>query len=187
MSTFEHIIVDSKGAVGIITLNRPKMLNALSFGVFQGNRRRGRRSRGRRQDRLHPAGRRRKGFRGGRRHQGNAAENLHRHVFQRFHRHRRRPRRQVPQADHCRGQRLCARRRLRTRHDVRHHHRRRHRQIRPAGNHPRHHPRYRRHPAADARGRQIQGDGPVPHRADDGCRRSGTLGAREPRRAMPTN
>src|SRR5260370_7187496 len=34
MSTFEHIIVESKGAVGVITLNRPKMLNALSFGVF---------------------------------------------------------------------------------------------------------------------------------------------------------
>src|ERR1700731_2999663 len=34
MSTFEHIIVESKGAVGLITLNRPKMLNALSFGVF---------------------------------------------------------------------------------------------------------------------------------------------------------
>src|ERR1700749_3789836 len=35
MSTFEHIIVDNKGAVGIVTLNRPKMLNALSFGVFK--------------------------------------------------------------------------------------------------------------------------------------------------------
>src|SRR4051812_4314079 len=34
MSTFEHIIVESKGAVGIVRLNRPKMLNALSFGVF---------------------------------------------------------------------------------------------------------------------------------------------------------
>src|SRR5213595_432926 len=34
MATFEYIIVESKGAVGIITLNRPKMLNALSFGVF---------------------------------------------------------------------------------------------------------------------------------------------------------
>ena len=33
MSTFEHILVDSKGAVGIITLNRPKMLNALSFEI----------------------------------------------------------------------------------------------------------------------------------------------------------
>src|SRR5262249_1030884 len=35
MSTFEHIIVESKDGVGIITLNRPKMLNALSFGVFR--------------------------------------------------------------------------------------------------------------------------------------------------------
>src|SRR5258707_7227603 len=35
MSTFEHIIVDSKGGVGIITLNRPKMLNALALGVFK--------------------------------------------------------------------------------------------------------------------------------------------------------
>jgi len=34
MSVFEHIIVESKGAVGIVRLNRPKMLNALSFGVF---------------------------------------------------------------------------------------------------------------------------------------------------------
>src|SRR4029078_9672862 len=35
MSAFEYILVDSKGAVGIITLNRPKILNALSFGVFR--------------------------------------------------------------------------------------------------------------------------------------------------------
>jgi enoyl-CoA hydratase len=35
MSAFEHIIVERNGAVGIITLNRPKMLNALSFGVFR--------------------------------------------------------------------------------------------------------------------------------------------------------
>src|SRR5216117_96690 len=35
MATFENIIVESKGAVGIVTLNRPKMLNALSFGVFR--------------------------------------------------------------------------------------------------------------------------------------------------------
>lgn len=34
MAAFEHIIVESKGAVGIIQINRPKMLNALSFGVF---------------------------------------------------------------------------------------------------------------------------------------------------------
>jgi enoyl-CoA hydratase len=35
MRTFEHIIVENKGAVGIITLNRPKILNALSFDVFR--------------------------------------------------------------------------------------------------------------------------------------------------------
>src|SRR3984885_4029155 len=35
MSTFEHIIVETKGKVGVITLNRHKMLNALSFGVFR--------------------------------------------------------------------------------------------------------------------------------------------------------
>ncbi|MCG6203247.1 enoyl-CoA hydratase [Rhodopseudomonas sp. HC1] len=34
MSTFEFIIVERQNAVGIIKLNRPKMLNALSFGVF---------------------------------------------------------------------------------------------------------------------------------------------------------
>ena len=34
MSSFEHIIVERAGAVGILRLNRPKMLNALSFGVF---------------------------------------------------------------------------------------------------------------------------------------------------------
>ena len=34
MSSFEHILVERQGAVGILRLNRPKMLNALSFGVF---------------------------------------------------------------------------------------------------------------------------------------------------------
>ncbi|ABE39143.1 enoyl-CoA hydratase [Rhodopseudomonas pseudopalustris] len=34
MSNFEFIIVERQNAVGIIKLNRPKMLNALSFGVF---------------------------------------------------------------------------------------------------------------------------------------------------------
>jgi enoyl-CoA hydratase len=35
MSTFEHIVVEKKGAVGIVRLNRPKILNALSFAVFR--------------------------------------------------------------------------------------------------------------------------------------------------------
>ena len=35
MKTYEHIIVETRGKVGVITLNRPKILNALSFGVFR--------------------------------------------------------------------------------------------------------------------------------------------------------
>ncbi|GEC14713.1 enoyl-CoA hydratase [Nitrobacter winogradskyi] len=35
MRTFEHIIVESKDQVGVIRLNRPKMLNALSFAVLR--------------------------------------------------------------------------------------------------------------------------------------------------------
>jgi enoyl-CoA hydratase len=34
MTAFEHIIVETKGAVGIVRINRPKILNALSFDVF---------------------------------------------------------------------------------------------------------------------------------------------------------
>src|SRR3954469_6444946 len=34
MSGFEHIIVERTDAVGVLRLNRPSMLNALSFGVF---------------------------------------------------------------------------------------------------------------------------------------------------------
>jgi enoyl-CoA hydratase len=35
MTAFEHIIIERRGAVGIIRLNRPKMLNALSFDVLK--------------------------------------------------------------------------------------------------------------------------------------------------------
>jgi enoyl-CoA hydratase len=35
MATYEHILVEHRNGVGIIRLNRPKMLNALSFGVFR--------------------------------------------------------------------------------------------------------------------------------------------------------
>ena len=31
---YEHIIVETRGKTGLLQLNRPKMLNALSFGVF---------------------------------------------------------------------------------------------------------------------------------------------------------
>ena len=74
------------------------------------------------------------------------------------------------QADRRGGRRLCARRRLRGRHAMRHHHRRRQRQIRPAGNQARRHSGHRRHAAADARDRQGQGDGSDPDRPHDGRR-----------------
>jgi enoyl-CoA hydratase len=35
MSGYEHILVERRGAVGILQLNRPKMLNALSVDVFK--------------------------------------------------------------------------------------------------------------------------------------------------------
>ena len=35
MNNYEYLIVERQAAVGLIRLNRPKMLNALSFGVFR--------------------------------------------------------------------------------------------------------------------------------------------------------
>ena len=35
MATYEHILVERRGAVGVLQLNRPKMLNALSVDVFK--------------------------------------------------------------------------------------------------------------------------------------------------------
>ncbi|RTL49702.1 MAG: enoyl-CoA hydratase [Bradyrhizobiaceae bacterium] len=34
MAVFEYIVVESRDGVGVIRLNRPKVMNALSFGVF---------------------------------------------------------------------------------------------------------------------------------------------------------
>ena len=35
MTTYENILVETRGAVGIITLNRPKALNALNSGLIR--------------------------------------------------------------------------------------------------------------------------------------------------------
>ena len=77
----------------------------------------------------------------------------------------------VPQAAHRGGRRLRARRRLRDRHDVRHHPCRRHREVRTAGDHARHPARRRRHAAADPPRRPGQGDGALPDRPADRRRR----------------
>ena len=132
MSTFEHIIVESVGAVGIIRLNRPKMLNALSFGVF--------REIAAAVDDLEADDKigcivvtgSEKAFAAGADIKEMQPKGFIDMFAERFCRDRWRPRGALPQADHCRGFGLCARRRLRAGHDVRHHHRRRHREVRPA-------------------------------------------------------
>ncbi len=68
-----------------------------------------------------------------------------------------------------RGRGLRARRRLRACVAMRSHHRGGQCEVRPAGNQARRHSRHRRHAAPDARRRQGQGDGPHPHRPHDGC------------------
>ena len=88
-----------------------------------------------------------------------------------------------PQAGHRRGRGICARRRLRDRDDVRFHSRRRHRQIRPARDQARRHPRRGRHAAPDPLRRQVEGDGDDPDRTDDGRGRSRALGPRLARAA----
>ena len=132
MSTFEYIIVESKGAVGIVTLNRPKMLNALSFGVFK--------EIAAAIDDLEAddsigcillAGSE-KAFAAGadiKEMQPKTFIDMFSSDFAAIGGDRVAT---VPQADDRGRQRLCARRRLRAGDDVRHHHRLRHREIRPA-------------------------------------------------------
>jgi hypothetical protein len=141
-----------------------------------------RRLRGRRRHRRHRRHRLGKGVRGRRRHQGDAGQELHRGLQVRFHR-------QLG-ADHAGteagdrgGLGLRARRRLRTGHELRLHHRRRYGEVRPARDQARHHAGRGRFAAAGARGRQIEGDGDVSHRAHDGCGGSRARRARRPRRA----
>src|SRR6184192_437200 len=137
MATFEYIIVESKGAVGVITLNRPKMLNALSFGVF--------REIALAIDDLEAddgigcillAGGE-KAFAAG----ADIKEMQPKTFIDMF------------SSDFTTIGGDC--------------------EVRPAGNYTRHHSRHRWNAAADARDRQVQGDGPVSHRANDGRRRGG--------------
>ena len=109
-----------------------------------------RRVRGRSRDRGHGAHRLGTGVRSRCGRQGNGSPGFHGGVAGRLHRQLAggRP---LPQADHRGGGRIRAGRRLRACHDVRHHHRRGQCQVRPAGDQSRHHPRRRRHPAADPR------------------------------------
>ena len=92
-------------------------------------------------------------------------------------------RRASAQAGDRRGRGFCARRRLRARHAMRHHHRRRQRQVRSARDQARGHSRHRRHAALHPRRRQGEGDGHHAHRPDDGCGGSRALRPRGAHRA----
>ena len=124
---YETILVETRGKVGLITLNRPKALNALNSQVlaelvaalkaFDADAGIGA---------IVITGSE-KAFAAGADIKEMQAKTYRRHVSRRFFR-RMGGARAHPQADDRRRRRLCARRRLRTRHDVRFHHRRRQRQ-----------------------------------------------------------
>ena len=103
-----------------------------------------------------------------------ADKSYHRRLLRRF-RRQLGPRRACAQAGDRGGRGLRARRRLRACDAMRSHHRGRQCEIRPAGNQARRHSGHRRHAAPDARRRQGQGDGSLPHRPHDGCAGSRTL------------
>ena len=166
--TYECILTDVRGdgarRTGLITLNRPKQLNALNdtlmdelgaallaFDADDG-------------DRLHRRHRQRQGVRRRRRHRRDGAATASSTPTRTgFISRNWETMRAGQEAGDRRGRRLRARRRLRAGDDVRHRHRRRHREVRPARDQARHHPRRRRHAAPAARDRQGEGDG---HGAD---------------------
>ena len=176
---YETIIVSTKGKVGAHHAQPPARAERAQRRADRRAQPRARPFRGRSRDRLHRHHRQRKGVRRRRRHQGDAQEDLRRGLWQRLPRAVR-PYLELPQADHRRRRGLCARRRLRARHGLRHHPRRRHGRVRPARDHARHHARQWRHAAADARGRQGQGHGALPHRAAHECRGGRALQSGEP-------
>ena len=183
--TYENILVETRGKVGLITLNRPKALNALSpelmseltraLDAFEADDGIG----------CMVDHRQREGLRRGRRHQGDEGQVLHGRLQGRLHHRRMGARHALPQAGDRGGRRLRAGRRLRTGDDVRFHHRGRQREVRPARDQPRHHSRRRRHPAPAALRGQVEGDGNGAARtgAHDGRRGSRACRPGEPRGA----
>ena len=178
---YENILVERRGKVGLIT---PQPAEGAERAVERARRRPERRTRrirggcGDRRGRHHRLG---KGLLRRRRHQGGGGRRFRLQPIEMTSSREWDRVADVPQAAHRRRRRLCARRRLRACHDVRHHPRRRHGEVRPAGDHARHHPRRRRHAAAARARRQGQGNGDVPDRPAD--RRGGGGAGRASSRA----
>ena len=156
---FENLLVDRDGAVLILTINRPKVLNALNGADARrarpGDRRRAGRCGGARR---HPDRRGRKCVRRRRGHQrARGADARRGQASTRATGRRVRSHRASRQAGHRGDQRLRPRRRLRAGDGVHAAHRGRHREARPAGNQPRAHARIRGIAAPAAAGRTRAG------------------------------
>ena len=185
--TYENILVETRGAVGLITLNRPKALNALcdalvremgqaldafesddaiGVAVITGS------------DKAFAAGADIKEM------QSRAFVDVFLADF---------VTKGWERVTTCRKPIIAAvagfalGRRLRAGDDVRHHHRGRKRQVRSARDHSRHHPGRRRHAAPDALRRQGQGDGHGADRPDDGRGRGRAQRPRDARGARTTS
>ena len=167
---YENIIVETRGKVGLIRLNRPQALNALNralvaeltqaLDAFEADANIG----------CMVITGSDKAFAAGADIKEMADKTFDRGLSRRLRRELG-SRRHRAQAGDRRSRGLRARRRLRACHAMRHHHRRRQRQIRPAGNQARRHSGHRRHAALHPRRRQGQGDGHHAHRPHDGRRR----------------
>jgi hypothetical protein len=167
--SFETILVEQKGAVTLITLNRPKALNALNaqvladliaaFAAFEADATQRCAVMTGSGDKPLPPGPTSRKWPTNRRPISMRRISL--------------PLDQPCGQGHAQavdrgGQRLCAGRRVRTGDDGRFHHRGRHGQIRPARNQAGRGAGHGRIAAADPRGGQGQGDGHVPDGPDDG-------------------
>ena len=125
--SYDNILVETRGAVGLITLNRPKALNALCDALV--------RELGRALDAFEADDAigavvitgSEKAFAAGADIKEMAEPQLRRRFPHRFHHRRLGAHHHLPQADHRGGGGLRAGRRLRDGDDVRHHHRRRQR------------------------------------------------------------
>ena len=180
---YEHILAEAKGAVGLITLNRPQALNALNAKLVTRAGAGGRSLRGGRRHRLPVLTGSDKAFAAGADIKEMKDKTFMDVYLQDFITVGWERVSQLPQADHRRGGRamrsgggcemammcdfiIAADTAV----------------VRPAGDHHRRHPRRRRHPAADARRRQGEGDGLVLTGRHDEGRRGRALRPCRPRR-----